>query len=162
MALVSGLPLSDLQSALELLQTFDPPGIAALDLQDSLLKQMEIRNLDHTLPYQIVRDHFQLLVRRRVPELSRKLSQSTDVVHKCLQKISELDPAPGRRFSDDHNQSVAPDAIVEKVADDWVVHLNNDYIPRLRINKTYKELISKGTLSSKENMSVIKCVQESF
>jgi len=150
MALVSGLPLSDLQSALELLQTFDPPGIAALNLQDSLLKQMEIRNLDHTLPYQIVRDHFQLLVRRRVPELSRKLSQSTDVIHKCLQRISELDPAPGRRFSDDHNQSVAPDAIVEKVADDWVVQLNNDYIPRLRINKTYKELISKGTLSSKE------------
>jgi RNA polymerase sigma-54 factor len=149
-ALVSALALQDLQDALVLLQSFDPVGIAALDLQDSLLKQMDYRGWADTVPYQIVRDYFQLLVRRRVPELARKLSQPTDVVHKCLQKIAELDPAPGRRFSEDHNQSIAPDAIVEKVSGDWVIHLNNDYIPRLRINKTYKELISKGTLSTKE------------
>ena len=149
-ALVSNLALQDLQDGLTLLQSFDPVGIAALDLQDSLLKQMDFREWTDTVPYQIVRDHFQLLVRRRVPELARKLSQPTDVIHKCLQKIAELDPAPGRRFSEDHNQSIAPDAIVEKVSGDCVIHLNNDYIPRLRINKTYKELISKGTLSTKE------------
>ena len=150
MALVSGLALQDLQDALTLLQSFDPVGIAALDLQDSLLKQMQFRGWGDSVPYQIVKDHFQLLVRRRVPELARKLSQPTDVVHKCLQKIAELDPAPGRKFSEDHNQSIAPDAIVEKISGDWVIQLNNDYIPRLKINKTYKELISKGTLSAKE------------
>ena len=94
MALVSGLPLSDLQSALELLQTFDPPGIAALDLQDSLLKQMEIRNLDHTLPYQIVRDHFQLLVRRRVPELScaNFLNPRMSFINACRKSLSLILP----------------------------------------------------------------------
>ena len=74
MALVSGLALLDLQDALSLLQTFDPVGIAALDLQDSLLKQMQSRGWEDSVHYQIVRDHFQLLIRRRVPELARKLS----------------------------------------------------------------------------------------
>ena len=67
-----------------------------------------------------------------------------------MEKIAELDPSPGRRFSEDNNQAVSPDAVVEQVGGEWVISLNNDYIPRLKINKTYKELISKGTLSSKE------------
>ena len=61
-----------------------------------------------------------------------------------------MDPAPGKRFSEDSNQAVAADAEVEKVGKEWVIHLNNDYVPRLRLNKTYKELITKETLSAKE------------
>ena len=150
LGLLSNLPLEDLQSGLALLQTFDPMGIASTSLQDCLLKQMDAREWQETHSYEIVRDHFPLLVRRRVPELSRKLSQPTHVIHQALEKIAELDPAPGRRFSEDNNLAVSPDAVVERVGGEWVISLNNDYIPRLKINKTYKELISKGTLSSKE------------
>ena len=150
LGLLSNLPLEDLQSGLALLQTFDPLGIASTSLQDCLLKQMDAREWQETHSYEIVRDHFPLLVRRRVPELSRKLSQPTHVIHQALEKIAELDPAPGRRFSEDNNLAVSPDAVVERVGGEWVISLNNDYIPRLKINKTYKELISKGTLSSKE------------
>jgi len=148
--LISGIALEDLQSGLEILQSFDPIGIASMDLQDCLLKQMDARGWSESISYAIVKDHFPLLVRRRVPELSRKLSQSTEDIHAALEKIAELDPAPGRRFSEDSNQSVAADATVEKVGGEWTISLNNDYIPRLKINKTYKELITKGTLSSKE------------
>ena len=148
--LISGIALEDLQSGLEILQSFDPIGIASMDLQDCLLKQMDARGWNENISYAIVRDHFPLLVRRRVPELSRKLSQSTEDIHAALEKIAELDPAPGRRFSEDSNQSVAADATVEKVGGEWTISLNNDYIPRLKINKTYKELITKGTLSTKE------------
>jgi len=148
--LISGIALEDLQSGLEILQSFDPTGIASMDLQDCLLKQMDARGWSESISYAIVKDHFPLLVRRRVPELSRKLSQSTEDIHAALEKIAELDPAPGRRFSEDSNQSVAADATVEKVGGEWTISLNNDYIPRLKINKTYKELITKGTLSSKE------------
>ena len=148
--LISGIALEDLQSGLEILQSFDPIGIASMDLQDCLLKQMDARGWSESISYAIVKDHFPLLVRRRVPELSRKLSQSTEDIHAALEKIAELDPAPGRRFSEDSNQSVAADATVEKVGGEWTISLNNDYIPRLKINKTYKELITKGTLSTKE------------
>ena len=148
--LISGIALEDLQSGLGILQSFDPIGIASLDLQDCLLKQMTAREWEDTTCYTIVQDHFQLLVRRRVPELSRKLSQPTKDIHSALEKIAELDPAPGRRFSEDSNQSVAADATVERVGGEWTISLNDDYIPRLKINKTYKELITKGTLSTKE------------
>jgi len=149
-ALLSSMPLADLQEALSTLQTFEPIGIASIDLQDCLIKQMEARDWEDTDQYRIVKDHFPLLVRRRVPELSRKLSQSTQVIHEAIEKISELDPAPGKRFSEDNNQSISADATVEKVGDEWVISLNSDFIPRLKINRTYKELIAKGVLSSKE------------
>ena len=149
-ALLSSMPLADLQEALSTLQTFEPIGIASIDLQDCLIKQMDARDWEDTDQYRIVKDHFPLLVRRRVPELSRKLSQSTQVIHEAIEKISELDPAPGKRFSEDNNQSISADATVEKVGDEWVISLNSDFIPRLKINRTYKELIAKGVLSSKE------------
>ena len=149
-SLLSSIPLADLQEALSTLQTFEPIGIASLDLQDCLLRQMESRGWQDTDQFKIVQDFFPLLVRRRVPELSRKLSQPTNIIHEAIEKISELDPSPGKQFSDDSNQSISADVTVEKVGDDWEISLNNDYIPRLKINRTYKELISKGVLSSKE------------
>ena len=148
--LLSGIALEDLQSGLEILQSFDPVGIASVDLRDCLLKQMQMRGWEESTAFAIVDSHFPLLVRRRVPELSRKLSLSTSEIHQALEKIAELDPSPGRRFSEDSNQAVAADASVEKVGEEWIISLNNDYIPRLKINKTYKELITKGVLSSKE------------
>ena len=98
----------------------------------------------------IVRDHFKLLIRRRVPELSRKLSLSTDAIHKAIETIAELDPAPGRRFAEDQNRTVAPDARIEKIGGEWTITLNDEFIPRLRINRTYKDLMAKGKLDSKE------------
>jgi len=148
--LLSGIALDDLQNGLKTLQSFEPIGIASIDLQDCLLKQMDARGWEETNAYQIVKDHFKLLVRRRVPELSRKLSQPTEVIHEAIERVAELDPAPGRRFSEDTNQSVSADATVERLAGDWEISLNNDYIPKLKINRTYKELISKGILSTKE------------
>jgi len=149
-SLISMMPLVDLQDGLSILQTFDPIGIASINLQDCLLKQMDARDWNDTEQYKIVRDHFPLLVRRRVPELSRKLSQPTEVIHEAIEKISELDPSPGKRFSEDNNQSISADVTVERVGGEWVISLNNDFIPRLKINRTYKELIAKGVLSSKE------------
>ncbi len=61
-----------------------------------------------------------------------------------------LDPAPGRRFAEDSNRVVVPDVTVEKDEENWLIHLNNDYIPRLRISNTYKEMIARGTLSKSE------------
>jgi RNA polymerase sigma-54 factor len=61
-----------------------------------------------------------------------------------------LDPSPGRRFADDNNRVVIPDVTVEKDNGQWRILLNNDYIPRLRISQTYRDLIAKGQLSKDE------------
>ena len=150
LSLASGLPLMDLQGGLETLCSFDPVGIGSKDLQDCLLRQLTLREQGECVAATIVRDHFKLLIRRRVPELSRKLSLSTDAIHKAIETIAELDPAPGRRFAADQNRTVAPDARIEKIGGEWTITLNDEFIPRLRINRTYKDLMAKGKLDSKE------------
>jgi RNA polymerase sigma-54 factor len=98
----------------------------------------------------MIRDHFELLTRRRIPELARKLSADADDVQSAIEEIGKLDPAPGRRFAEDSNRVVIADVTVEKDDDEWKIHLNSDYIPRLRISSTYRDLIAKGSLSKEE------------
>lgn len=150
LALYANLPLETVQQAGALLRTFDPPGIGCSDLKDSLLQQLHFNGKEDTLAATIISQHFDLLVRRRIPEIARKLATTTQVIQKTIEEIAILDPAPGRRFSDDNNQIVIPDVIVERNGDDFSVEINNDYIPRLRISNAYKEMIAAGKLSSKE------------
>jgi RNA polymerase sigma-54 factor len=150
-ALQSGLPLHDMQTAARVLQTFDPPGIGSQNLTDCLLTQLVAQDRGKSLAARIVREHFDLLARRRIPELSRKLGAGPDDIQHAIEVIGKLDPAPGRRFSEDTNRVVEPDVTVYKDDDgEWQVSLNSDYIPRLRISNTYREMIAKGTLSKSE------------
>ena len=149
-ALMSGLALEDVQAAQKLLKTFDPPGIGAQDLKDCLFFQLEARSRGGCLAARIVRDHFELLTRRRIPDLGRRLGVSVEEIQAAIEEIGTLDPSPGRRFADDSNRVVVPDVTVEKDNGQWRILLNNDYIPRLRISQTYRELIAKGQLSKDE------------
>jgi RNA polymerase sigma-54 factor len=149
-ALQTGLPLDSVQEAVKILKTFDPPGIGAQDLPECLLAQLAAKGRADSLASRMIRDHFDLLTRRRIPELSRKLGAQPDDVQAAIEEIGKLDPAPGRRFAEDNNRVVVPDVTVEQDGTEWKIHLNSDYIPRLRISSTYRELIAKGTLSKQE------------
>lgn len=149
-ALLSHLPVRAVQKALEVLRTFEPPGIASPDLRECLLTQLKAKGRQKSLAFRILKNHFDLLLRRRVPEIARKTGDSPEDVHAALEEIASLDPAPGRQFNEDTNLVVEPDVRVENENGEWKIHLNSDYIPRLRLNQTYKDLIAKGTLSSKE------------
>lgn len=149
-ALQSGIPLEAVQEAHKLLKAFDPPGIGAKDLPDCLLAQLIAKGRGTSLAARMIRDHFELLTRRRIPELARKLGADADEVQSAIEEIGKLDPAPGRRFADDNNRVVVPDVTVEKDGDEWKIQLNSDYIPRLRISSTYRDMIAKGTLTKQE------------
>ncbi|MEY4940365.1 MAG: hypothetical protein RIQ93_2100 [Verrucomicrobiota bacterium] len=149
-ALQTGLPLDVVQEALRGLKSFDPPGIGASGLADCLLAQLVAKGRGGSLCARMIRDHFELLTRRRIPELARKLGASPDDVQSAIEEIGKLDPAPGRRFAEDNNRVVLADVTVEKDGEEWKIHLNSDYIPRLRISSTYRDLIAKGTLSKEE------------
>jgi RNA polymerase sigma-54 factor len=149
-ALMSGLSLEVVQQAAKLLRTFDPPGIGAEDLGQSLLLQLAHKGREKSVAARIIRDHFDLLVRRRIPDLARKTGLAPEIIQEAIEEIGTLDPAPGRRFADDSNRVVVPDVTVEKEGDEWKIILNSDYIPRLRLSNTYKDLIAKGTLNKQE------------
>lgn len=150
-ALQSGQPLAIVQEAAKLLKTFEPPGIGAENLTDCLLVQLEQKGRGKSVAARILRDHFDLLVRRRIPDLSRKIGLSPEVVQDAIEEIGALDPAPGRRFAEDHNRVVVPDVTVEREGGDWKITVNSDYIPRLRLSSAYKELIAKGRLTKQES-----------
>lgn len=149
-ALLASLPLRTVQEALTLLKTLEPVGLGSVDLRECLLTQLEHRRRGQSVAARIVRQHFDLLLRRRLPDLARKLGVEVDEIHTAVEEIAELDPAPGRRFSEDNNRVVVPDVKVERDGDQWLITLNQDYIPRLRLSSTYKEMIAKGKLSAQE------------
>ncbi|WP_269523478.1 RNA polymerase factor sigma-54 [Coraliomargarita parva] len=150
-ALTSRIPYGVVQKASQTLKTFDPAGIGTKDLQDCLVTQLELKGRGTSLAARILRDHFQLLVRRRIPDISRKTGTTTDDVQDAIIEIGTLEPAPGKRFAPDSNTVIEPDVTVYKDEyDEWRIELNNDYIPRLRISNTYKELLARGTLNKQE------------
>jgi RNA polymerase sigma-54 factor len=149
-ALQASLPYETVLAALKLLQSFDPPGIGSQTLPECLLAQLRSKGRSDSLAARMIRDHFDLLSRRRIPDLARKLGVPADDVQAAIEEIGKLDPAPGRRFAEDNNRVVVPDVIVEKDGDEWKIQLNSDYIPRLRLSSTYRDLIAKGTLSKQE------------
>ncbi|MBL9204291.1 MAG: RNA polymerase factor sigma-54 [Opitutaceae bacterium] len=149
-ALQTGLALDIVQDALKTLKAFEPAGIGAKDLGECLVLQLQAKNRGDSLAARIVRDHFALLTRRRIPEIARKIGAHMDDVQEAIEEIGTLDPAPGRRFADDNNRVVVPDVTVEEDRGEWKIILNSDYIPRLRISNTYKEMIAKGALSKDE------------
>lgn len=149
-ALQSGIALESVQEALKALKTFEPAGIGAQNLAECLLAQLAAKGRAESLASRIIKHHFQLLTRRRIPEIARKLGAPLDEIQVAIEEIGTLDPAPGRRFAADNNRSVAPDVTVTRDGDDWQIVLNQEYIPRLRISNTYRELIAKGQLNKQE------------
>jgi len=150
LSLLSDIPLTTLTEARDILRNFDPPGIGSIDIRECLLFQLELRGEKNTPAYSMIDKWMDLLLRRRIPELSRKLNLSKDEVQEAIEHIAELDPNPGSRFRADTNSTISPDATIEWNGTEWTITVNNDYIPRLRINPAIKQLIAKGQLSKKD------------
>lgn len=122
-------------------QKFDPVGVAARDLRECLLIQAEHWGLQGSLVEKILRDHFPLLERRDVKALAKVLKLSTEEIQHAIKIISGMEPRPGRAFSDEKIQYITPDIFVHKVGDEYVVVLNEDGLPKLRISAYYRSVL---------------------
>ncbi|MCG8602112.1 MAG: RNA polymerase factor sigma-54 [Verrucomicrobiales bacterium] len=140
-----GISYDLLEEARSLIQSFDPVGIGAEDLRDCLLIQLERLGKHHSLEYRIVDHHLDDLARKRYPQIAKKLSVTPEQITEAASHIARLDPRPGSRFGTDNNTYVTPDLTIEKVGDEWVVAMNNEQIPRLRISNSYKDLMASGS-----------------
>ena len=137
-----------ISEVLQVIQTFDPPGVGAHDLRECLLLQLERAGRQDSLEYRIVRDYMDALGKRRIPEIARGTGCSLEDVQLALGRIGRLEPRPGRAFLPGANQYVLPEVFVQKVGNDLVVTNNNEYIPHLHISNVYKDLMSQGGNSS--------------
>jgi RNA polymerase sigma-54 factor len=151
LALMSQLPLLTIQKAVKLLQGLEPPGIGAESIPHSLILQLQRKNRENSLAARIISKQWNLLLRRRIPEIARAFRVSVKEVEDAIAEISLLDPAPARKFAEDVNQVIEADVTVQKDENgEWQVILNNEYIPRLRISSEYKQLLARGKLAGKD------------
>lgn len=159
LALQFNVPYPSFLEALELLKNFDPIGIGAKDLQECLLIQLSKKGESDSLAYKIIHDAYELLLRRRIPELSKKFKESDDSIQKAIELIALMDPSPGKRFSPDSNSVIEPDIHIYKEGEEWKIDLNNEYIPKLRISQKYKDLLAQGNLSRKEKDYLVENIR---
>lgn len=130
------------ENALAVVQDFDPPGVATHNLRDCLLKQAEVLGMGESLVGTILRDHIAELENRKYQVIARTLGVPLDDVLGAARVISGLDPRPGRAYSQDEIQYITPDIFVHKVGDEYVVVLNDEGLPNLRINSFYRNAMS--------------------
>ena len=142
LAISSGSELGRLQEALELVQTFHPVGVGARNLKECLLIQLDRLGKSESLEAVVVNLHLDDLARKRYPEIAKALGVTVEQVQALANFISTLEPKPGRMFSADENQYVAADVTVQRVGEEYVVLLNDEQIPHVRISNTYKELMA--------------------
>ncbi len=147
MAEKRGLPVSVVEKALILVQGFDPIGVAARDLRECLLIQLRDPTRAqpaNPLAIEILDRHFEALQRCKYPEIARALKVEQDQVIEAVHEIAALEPKPGRQFAPVETRYVVPDVLVKKVDDDYAIILNEDGMPRLRINSYYRSVIGQG------------------
>ena len=138
-----GIPVDDLERAKTILQSFDPSGIAVDDLQESLLVQLHRSNRLDSLEFRIVQSHLNELARKHYPKIARAFSVSVEEVVEAATQIAQLDPAPGTSFDPSSNPYIIPDVSLEKDDEgEWTAVLTNEYLPRLRLSDTYKDLVA--------------------
>jgi len=131
----------EVEKVLALVQGFDPPGVAARSIQECLLIQLKSDPNPDPVSVEIVEQHFEDLTRRRYPDIARALKLPLDRIMESVEEIMGLEPKPGRRFGGSDSRYIVPDVVVHKMGSEYVVVLNEDGIPRLRVNSLYRSLL---------------------
>src|SRR5580693_1541844 len=135
--------MEDVEEALAVVQEFDPPGVGARDLQECLTLQLKLVDPQNTLAQQIIAEHLKLLQNNQLKEVARALNRPVELVKRAVDVIKRLDPRPGSRYNKTEPRLVEPDVQFRKEEGEWQVFMNDDDVPQLRLNPTYKRLLAR-------------------
>jgi RNA polymerase sigma-54 factor len=145
-----GIKPAYLNAALRLVQTFDPAGLGAANITESLLLQLERKGGTETIEYKVVRDHLEDLARKRHPQIAKALGTSIERITEAASRIGRLTPNPGGDFNPSGNPYIQPDVIIERDEDGSLsARLTGENLPDLRINDFYKDMLGKDGVNAK-------------
>jgi RNA polymerase sigma-54 factor len=136
----TGCSAEEAESVLKKIQFFDPPGVAARDLKECLSVQLANLGLDGSIAARIVSDRLEQLENRKYEKLARDLGVSVEEILAASHLIASLEPRPARGYEEEEIRTIIPDVSVEKISGEWVVFLNDDGLPRLRVSSFYRRL----------------------
>jgi RNA polymerase sigma-54 factor len=147
---MSGCEPEKVEKVLALMQTFDPPGVCARDLRECLLLQIERSGSANPLACDIISNHLEHLGKRDFKSIAKALRVKQEEVTSAVAVIMALEPRPGRQFGDEPLQYIEPDIYVFKIKNEFVISLNNNGLPLLRISSFFKEALKKGNKITNE------------
>ncbi|MFW2365202.1 MAG: RNA polymerase factor sigma-54 [Desulforhopalus sp.] len=152
----TGCETDDAEYMLEVIQDLDPPGICARDVSESLYLQLERLGKKDSFAAEIVRDHLPLLETRNYKAIARATGRKRPEIERAVNFIvSELTPFPGLPYATDQTNYIVPDVYVRKIDGEYVIRLNDDDLPRLKLSTVYQELLKNDTSLAKESRHYI-------
>ena len=134
----------DVEAALALVRSFDPPGVGASDLPDCLMLQIRALGIANPLIEKIITEHWPEFLNRQFAPLARTLGVGMSQLQAVVEIIKNLEPKPGRKYSTERTIYVEPDVAVRKIGDEYVIQLNEDGLPKLRISAAYRRMLRSG------------------
>lgn len=155
-ARIADTEMPKVEAILKLMQTFDPVGVCARSLSECLMIQARHLKIDNTLVNDIIRDHLGNLEKKNYKAICRALKVGMEDVVAAFNIIKSLEPRPGRQYSDETPQYITPDIYVYKMDNDFIIVLNDDGMPKLRVNPFYKKSIASRDKLSGEAESYIQ------
>ncbi len=148
--------LEDVEKALALVRSFDPPGIACANLRESLELQLDHLHrrragddpdaeteADEALARRVIAEAWDLFLRRQFPLVAKKLGIELAELEPAIELIRTLETCPGRQFSNERVHYIEPDVFVRRVGSEYVIQLNDDGLPRLRVSRAYRRMLAK-------------------
>lgn len=159
-AVSKGFDEKIVRQALDMLRNSSPSGIGAFDIRDSLMLQLEHKHMGNSLAYKILEDHFDLLLKRRVNEIAEIENRTVEDVENAISEIAKLSTSPAIDFAEDIERYITPDIVYKKENQAWTAELTNEYIPKLRINPEYRQMIAEGKLRKDAESYVKEKIRE--
>jgi RNA polymerase sigma-54 factor len=153
-----GYEPGEVEQAVRAVQSLDPIGVAARDLRECLLLQLDFLEVEDPLVETIIRDHWEIFMQRHFVQLAKVLSIDMKTLEGIVEIIKRLDPKPGRKYSNERAIYVEPDVYVQKVGDEYVIVLNEDGMPKLRINSSYRSMLH--SMDSKQDGETVNYIKD--
>ncbi|MBM3284838.1 MAG: RNA polymerase factor sigma-54 [Candidatus Aminicenantes bacterium] len=150
------VPLEKVREIREKIKMFDPVGVGSLNLKETLLAQMDYHRIEDAMTREIVRSYLPLLEKSDFGQLARVLGVSLAEVKSRIDIIKTLDPTPGRKYSQEKTSYVLPDILVAKEEDEIKISLNEEGVPRLRINSYYRRLLARAARENPDAYQFLK------
>ncbi len=137
-----GFGVDEVEDILDTIQRFDPSGVGARNLQECLLLHVRNGHLKNGIIEKIIKHHLTDVENRNYPAIAKALKLSLEDVIENVHILSDLEPVPGRQYGSNDAQYITPDVYVFKMGPEWVVSLNEEGLPRLKVSNFYQDFMS--------------------
>jgi len=145
-----GIDAETFEEGLLLVQTFDPLGVGARNLSECLLMQVQVHHPGDRVLKRILREYSHEVAKRNFKAVARGLKVPLHRVHDAMRVMASLEPRPGRNFSSDEPRYITPDIYVIKSGDEYIIQLNEEGVPKLRVSEYYRKVLTGATKGDKD------------